>query len=210
MPLPVLANPNAPFHHDLTPPDGSLILLQKLLRLINLRRQIRTAPPVGMIQQHQLPVILAYLVFRQCPFPVHQSAQNTIPRIVPSRTRLGRVRCVGWVSDVRQFQNQRRFSPIHALFKSAFVEGSSDRIDAATVATQGYEAGSSLFDVRILVRLSLRLGSMGWEGRVDVPGKQRWRRQRLLLWLRTWWIGRDQDGLRTVNREERRACCTLR
>ena len=41
----------------------SRILLQKLLRLIHLGGQIRTPAAIGMVQQHQLSVVLADLVF---------------------------------------------------------------------------------------------------------------------------------------------------
>jgi hypothetical protein len=43
------------------------ILLQKLLRLVNLGRQIGAPAPIRMIQQHQLPVVFANLILRQAP-----------------------------------------------------------------------------------------------------------------------------------------------
>lgn len=48
------------YYTTISPP---LALLQKLLRLIHLRRQVRTPSSIGVIKQHQLPVIFADLVF---------------------------------------------------------------------------------------------------------------------------------------------------
>lgn len=44
------------------------MLIQKLFRLIDLRRQIRTTASIGVIQQHQLAVLLADDIFRYASF----------------------------------------------------------------------------------------------------------------------------------------------
>lgn len=46
------------------------ILLQKLLRLIDFRRQVWTSSSIRVVQQHKLPVIFPYLVLGQHPLTI--------------------------------------------------------------------------------------------------------------------------------------------
>ena len=46
------------------------ILLQKLLRFINFRRQVWTSSSIRVVQQHKLPVIFPYLVLGQHPLAI--------------------------------------------------------------------------------------------------------------------------------------------
>ena len=85
----------------------SAILLQKLLRLIDLRRQIRTSSSIRMVQHHQRTVVLPDSLLRYLPFAVPGSAHY------PQLSR-----------DIfsPELQNQRRLSPIHLLLKTPFVK----------------------------------------------------------------------------------------
>ena len=57
----------------------SCMLIQKLLGLVNLRRQKGTPPTIRMIQKHKLAVILADFVFGQGTFSVSVSFLSTHP-----------------------------------------------------------------------------------------------------------------------------------
>ena len=45
-----------------------LVLLQKLLGLVHLRRQIRATASVWMVQEHELPMVLPYFILGERPF----------------------------------------------------------------------------------------------------------------------------------------------
>lgn len=48
----------------------SLMFLQQLLRFINFRSQVRASAPIGVIEKHELPVILSDFLFRQSALAV--------------------------------------------------------------------------------------------------------------------------------------------
>ena len=59
-------------------------LLQEFLRLVDFRSQVRASPSIGMIQEHELSVILPYLVFRKTSFtrmqrPWSESVRTEMP-----------------------------------------------------------------------------------------------------------------------------------
>lgn len=65
----------------------SCMLIQKLLGLVNLRRQKGTPPTIRMIQKHKLAVILADFVFGQGTFSVSVSFLSTHPHTQTHKER---------------------------------------------------------------------------------------------------------------------------
>lgn len=106
--------------------------------------------------------------------PKHQELQALIQVCRDMESR------AGWVGYIRQFEDKSSFTTVHACFEPAFVEGPSQGADAAAVATEGYEAGSSLYPRKEKNR---KFGlTREWGGVcVYVPEKQRWRRRCLML-----------------------------
>lgn len=81
------------------------MLIQKLFRLINLGREVRTSAAIGVVEQHQLTVFLADLVLIQCAFPV----------------RLGSSISDEGPNNVREFEDQRRFPAVHPRFETTVI-----------------------------------------------------------------------------------------
>lgn len=52
---------------------GLGVLVEELLGLVDFGGQVRAATTIGVVQQHQLAVLLADLVLVQCAFPVSKS-----------------------------------------------------------------------------------------------------------------------------------------
>jgi hypothetical protein len=59
------------------PPWRSRCLLQKLLRLINLRSQVRAPPPIGMIQHHKRTVVLPDPLLRKVALAISSISIRT-------------------------------------------------------------------------------------------------------------------------------------
>lgn len=59
------------------PPEAtSTVFLQKFLRFIDLRCQIRTTPPIRVVKEHQLPVIFPYLLLGKHSFTISHHRQQ--------------------------------------------------------------------------------------------------------------------------------------
>ena len=50
--------------------EGWLVLLQELLRLVDFGGQVRASSSIGVVEQHELPVVLPYLLLGQSPLAV--------------------------------------------------------------------------------------------------------------------------------------------
>lgn len=109
-----LANP-LPLRIQYTSSTG---LLQQLLRLINLGRQIRTPASIRVIQQHQLPMRFSDLVSRRLSIPQRAFVQ---------------------------FENESGFFARHFRFEAAAVKGAAEGVDAVgvAVAAEGDETGAA-------------------------------------------------------------------
>ena len=91
-------------------------LLQKLLSLINLRRQIRAPPPIWMIPNHQRPMLFPDRFARHPAFPArHISLRAHSPR---PRER----------DNSPYLQNQHRLPPRHGLLESPLVVRPAQRV----------------------------------------------------------------------------------
>lgn len=64
-------HPTLYLHLPPSPPPPLTMLLQELLRLINLPCQIRAPPTVRMVQQHHLAMPLADTLLRHVPLTIH-------------------------------------------------------------------------------------------------------------------------------------------
>lgn len=74
----------APIFPSSSPPSTPLPqLLQNLLRLVDLARQIRAPSPIRMVQQHHLPVSFPDIRLRQIPFAVSVSLPLFCPPFLP-------------------------------------------------------------------------------------------------------------------------------
>ena len=90
----------------------SCMLIQKLLGLVNLRRQKGTPPTIRMIQKHKLAVILADFVFGQGTFSVSVSFSPTHTHTDTQREKYRE-------GDARKFQDQRGFTTSHPGLESS-------------------------------------------------------------------------------------------
>jgi hypothetical protein len=71
---------------------------------------------------------------------------STLPSYLnaPGRQELPQRRARGNCLNVRQFQYQRSFSPIHLGFKSSFVISSREHARSASPAAHGYQSSPAL------------------------------------------------------------------
>lgn len=83
------------------------MLFQKFFRLIDFCSQVRTAPSVRMIQQHELTVVFPYLFLRQHAFT--KSGQ-----LLPRQDAVCKV--------VLELEDQSGFPTVHPWLEAAFVE----------------------------------------------------------------------------------------
>lgn len=85
------------------------MFVKELLGLVDLGGQVRAAAAIGMVEQHELTVLLADIVLVQFPLTVGKY------RISISLVALRGSN----QDDIREFQNERGFTAVHARFKSA-------------------------------------------------------------------------------------------
>lgn len=87
----------------------SRLFVEELLGLVDLGGQVWTAAAIGMVEQHELTVLLANVVLVQ--FPLTMGKYRISISLVALRGSN--------LDDIREFENERGFTTGHARFKSA-------------------------------------------------------------------------------------------
>lgn len=111
-------------------------LFKKLLRFVDLSRQVWTSASIGMISNHELSMLLSDHLFGDSSFPnkpVTVSATSTSSAILNE--------------DLRCLEYQSRFSAIHLLFKSSFVECFPKCVGPASVSSECHQTRATLIEL---------------------------------------------------------------
>ena len=130
-------------------PGRSRRLLQKLLRLIDLGSQVRAPSSIGMVQHHEIAVVLPDPLLGELALAISVVRMSTMQHH----------KAVGRRGNSPQLQNQRRLLAVHLRLESAFVvclPQRSDGTGAAAVFAHRYESGSSLGVVLVFLSCPLR------------------------------------------------------
>lgn len=86
------------------------MLVEELLGLVDLGGQVWAAAAIGMVEQHELTVVLANLVLVQFPLTVGKHRISISPVALRGSN----------LDDIRELENEGGFTTGHARFKSAF------------------------------------------------------------------------------------------
>ena len=128
---------------------GSSVFVEEFLGLVDLRGQVRTAAAIGVVEQHELAVVLAHLFLGQGSLPGGHGlggfgceATDKKHTTVPGSGRL-RV----WSCAVQILCSFRQSRPdIRLKCNEPFVKGFSSRIHPPSVAAEGDKPGAALRD----------------------------------------------------------------
>jgi len=122
-----------PFHTALRNPTLPT-LLHKLLRLVDLCRQIRTPASIRMIEQHELPVSLPHHLLCHSSFPARSWSVHSRP-----------IKYHDEGTGVRCLEDERRLAPCHLGLEATFVESFAQRVGTLSVSAEGDEACATLW-----------------------------------------------------------------
>ena len=87
------------------------MFIQKLLRLVDLGRQVRTPTTIRMVEKHKLAMLLADLILVQAPLPVVM-----ISKLNPTQPK--QTEANEDMVNVLEFQDQARFTTSHPRFEA--------------------------------------------------------------------------------------------
>lgn len=87
----------------------SSLFVEELLGLVDLGGQVRAAAAIGMVEKHELTVLLANLVLVQFPLTVGKYRISIALAALRGSN----------LDNIREFENEGGFTAGHAWFKSA-------------------------------------------------------------------------------------------